>query len=97
MGDPFAKVKQLIQELIERLMQEAASESKQKAWCDKATADATQKRDYAAEEILGLNGQMAKLEATRDQLMEELAELANIIKEIENARSTAVAEREEEG
>merc|ERR1719399_1060769 len=75
-ADPFAKIKKLIQELIERLLAEAANEANQKGWCDKAQADAKQKRDYAAEEIELLNGHMARGEATRDTLAEELAELA---------------------
>jgi len=94
--DPFAKVKQLIQELIERLLQEAANEADQKGWCDKATSDAKQKREYAAEEIVGLNGEMAKLEAERDQLAEELADLAKAIQELIAARETAEAERKAE-
>merc|ERR1719166_533007 len=67
-SDPFAKVKQLIQELIERLLKEAANEANQKGWCDKATADAKQRRDFAAEELATLNSEMAKLESDRDRL-----------------------------
>merc|ERR1712241_1237745 len=78
-ADPFAKVKQLIQELIERLLTEAANEANQKGWCDKATKDAEQKRDYAAEEIATLNSDMAKLEALINKLTVELAELAEAI------------------
>jgi len=95
-SDPFAKVKQLIQELVERLLQEAANESNQKGWCDKATKEAEQKRDYAAEEIRGLNGAMAKLEAERDQLSEELDGLSAAIQELVDARKTAEEERKAE-
>merc|ERR1719261_1958234 len=73
--DPFAKVKVLIQELIERLLKEAANEANQKGWCDKATKDPNQKRDYAAVQVSELNGEMATLEALRDKLTEELSVL----------------------
>merc|ERR1719387_415662 len=87
--DPFAKVKQLIQELIERLMTQASMESSQKAWCDKSIGDAEQKRTYAAEKIAKLNGEMAELEALRDKLMEELETLATEIKDLKKARKRA--------
>jgi len=95
-ADPFSKVKQLIQELIERLLQESANEANQKGWCDKATADATQKRDYAADKILMLNGELGELEAARDQLTEELIALSEDIQGLEDAQQKAVDNRQAE-
>merc|ERR1719261_2179777 len=94
--DPFAKVKVLIQELIERLLKEANAEANQKGWCDKATKDANQKRDYAAEQVLQLNGEMATLEALRDKLTEEISILTEEIDELETKREDAEALRAEE-
>jgi len=95
-ADPFAKVKQLIQELIERLLQEAANEANQKGWCDKSLADAKQKRDYAAEEIGDLNSQLAKFEASIGKLTETIKTLDDEITEINDARTEAAAERTNE-
>merc|ERR1719178_285059 len=95
-ADPFAKIKKLIQELIERLLQEAANEANQKGWCDKAIADATQKRTYAADEIEGLNAKMAKLEALSAKLGEELKELEKEIKELNDSQAEAEKNRKEE-
>merc|ERR1719350_890712 len=95
-ADPFAKVKQLIQELLERLLQEAGNEANQKGWCDKAMADASQRRDLAAAEIAELNGKLASFEAIRDRLAEDLKLLAEEIAGISKARSQAAQERAEE-
>eukprot|EP00747_Dinoflagellata_sp_TGD_P157314 gnl/TRDRNA2_/TRDRNA2_177728_c0_seq32.p1 gnl/TRDRNA2_/TRDRNA2_177728_c0~~gnl/TRDRNA2_/TRDRNA2_177728_c0_seq32.p1 ORF type:complete len:424 (-),score=158.07 gnl/TRDRNA2_/TRDRNA2_177728_c0_seq32:115-1230(-) len=91
--DHFAKIKKLISELIEKLLQEAANEANQKGWCDKALADAEQRRDYAAEAIAELNAEMAELEATRDKLTEELATLKTEIAELKAAQEKAEKER----
>jgi len=55
-----------------------------------------QKRDYAAEEIVDLNGKMAELEATRDKLIEELEVLAEEIATLKSDRAKAEKERAEE-
>jgi len=88
-ADPLAKVKKLIQELIERLLTEAANEADQKGWCDKALADAKDKRERSKGKAEELNAKMAKLEATRDKLTEELGVLASEIKELTEAQTKA--------
>jgi len=94
--DPFAKVKTLIEELIERMLKQAANEATQKGWCDKSMGAASQKRDYAAEAIAELNSNMASLEATRDKLAEELGVLEDEIQKLKDARAEAEAMRAKE-
>jgi len=95
-ADPFAKVKQLIQELIERLLLESSSESTQKGWCDKETAANKQKRDYAVQKVTSLNGHMANLEGRRNKLTQQISDLTTTIKDIEDARADASKIRSEQ-
>jgi len=94
--DPFAKVKQLIQELIERLLKEASAEAEQKGWCDKAIGDAKQKRGYAAEDIKDLNSALAENEAIKDKLTEELDILDTEIKDLKKKQKEAEEMRKKE-
>eukprot|EP00928_Gymnodinium_smaydae_P079427 TRINITY_DN63360_c0_g1_i1.p1 TRINITY_DN63360_c0_g1~~TRINITY_DN63360_c0_g1_i1.p1 ORF type:complete len:755 (+),score=191.55 TRINITY_DN63360_c0_g1_i1:48-2312(+) len=94
--DPLGKVKVLIQELIDRLLKEAANEANQKGWCDKSLADAEQKRDYAATQVGELNAQMATLEGRRDTLSSELEGLAKDIAELEMSQNETTTLRNEE-
>merc|ERR1719213_89738 len=88
-GNPFKKITKLIQELIERLLQEAANEANQKGWCDKAIADAEQKRDMSSDKADEHNAVMAKLEATRNKLAEEIKVLTEEIAQLTKAQSEA--------
>jgi len=95
-ADPFTKIKKLIQELIERLLTEAADEANQKGFCDKAIADAEQKRDISSDKSADLNAKMAKLEATRNKLVEELGVLSDEIADLKKAQVEAQKMRVEE-
>merc|ERR1719158_1000320 len=95
-ADPFAKVKKLIQELIERMLQEAADEANQKGWCDKAMSDAEQKRDYAVREVAELNSQMAELEGVIGKLTEELEVLEVEIADLNEQQETSTKLRKQE-
>merc|ERR1719324_674065 len=95
-ADPFVKIKKLIQELIERLLQEAADEANHKGWCDKEFGKAKQSRQYKAEAVKTLNENLAKSEALRDKLTEEIAILTKEIDELESALSKTTKERNDE-
>merc|ERR1740133_970602 len=95
-ADPFVKIKKLIQELIERLLTEAANEANQKGWCDKAMADATQKRTYAADQVEDLNAKMAKLEGLTAKLRMEISDLGDDIKELNDSKAEAEKQRKAE-
>merc|ERR1719453_1915250 len=86
-ADPFVKIKKLIQELIERLLQEAADEANHKGWCDKEFGKAKQSRAMKAEAVKSLN------EALRDKLTEEIAILTKEIDELEAALAKTTKER----
>jgi chromosome segregation ATPase len=100
--DPFVKIKGLIQELIERLLQEEADEADKKGWCDKEIAAATKDRDYRLRDVTDLHTELESLNARKGKLTETKAELeealatlnADLAKETQN-RADEKAENEQ--
>ena len=84
-ADPFAKVRRLVQELIERLVKEAAAESSKKGWCDTSMGKATHTRDSNMDEVMTLNGEVMALEAEKATLEEEIATLTQEISDLNDA------------
>merc|ERR550537_91213 len=68
-GSPFDKITKLIQELIERLMQEAADEANHQGWCNKEVGEAKGQRKRKAKAVATLNEQLASSEQARDKLV----------------------------
>jgi len=82
--DPFAKVKGLIADMIERLLKEAEEDAKKKGYCDKEMSETKQKKEELTEEIDKLSTKIDKMSADSAQLKEEVAvltkELADLAK-----------------
>merc|ERR1719502_558988 len=80
--DPFAKVKALIGDMIERLNEEAEADATEKAFCDKELAEANAKKDEKETLIKKLSTKIdqatdksAKLKEQVSTLQKELSDL----------------------
>jgi len=81
-GDPFVKVKQLIQSLIERLLAESTGEATKKGFCDMELSKAEKNRNHRWADVQRLSAELASLESKQDSLEEELSELSENLKDL---------------
>jgi len=95
-ADPFKKVKNLIQKLIERLLQESAAEATKKGFCDTEIGKAEHERDSRYEEANDLNRELKALEAKDDELSEEIETLKKDIKDTKKELEDATTDRDKE-
>merc|ERR1719158_1350176 len=95
-ADPFLKVKKLIQDLIERLVTEAAEEATKKGWCDTELGKATHTRDSNMDKVMTLNAELEGLEATKAKLEEEIATLTTEIADLNDSLTKETKMRADE-
>jgi len=91
--DPFAKVKDLIANMISKLETEAKSETSEKAYCDEELAKTSAKKEELNHEITKLGSKMdraaaasAELKADVKELQAELAKMAKSQAEMDTMR-----------
>merc|ERR1719387_2699591 len=95
-ADPFAKVKDMIQAMVEKLLQEQAEESEHKAWCDKETSKTEESLDVKSDRVDELSTRVDKAKAESAQLAREVQVLYDEIQALDAGVKEATAMRQKE-
>jgi len=95
-ADPFAKVRGMIEDMIKKLMQEAAEGAEKKAQCDKDIGESKAAKDDKEGRIAKLDARIEKAESAIAELTEGISVLSKELAEVNAAVTEATAIREEE-
>lgn len=95
-SDPFGKVKQMIKELIVKLMEEANSEADNKGFCDTELSTNKQTRENKQSEIEELTATIEKADSDGKALAVQIAELSDAIAAIRKQQAEATQIRDED-
>merc|ERR1719420_639673 len=94
--DPFVKIKGMIQDMIEKLLEEEADEANHKGWCDEEISKTVKDRDYRLADIEALHASLEELNAREEKLTLEKAELEEQIATLNSDYSNQTAARADE-
>jgi len=94
--DPFAKVKGLISEMIERLLKEAAEDAAHKGYCDKEMSETKAKKEELTDEIDALTTKIDSMSANSAKLKEEVATLSKELADLAKSQAEMDKVRDEE-
>jgi chromosome segregation ATPase len=81
-NDPFAKVKTMVKEMIDKLEKDGKSEASHKAFCDEEIHENTAKKDDKSSDVRRMSSKIESMEAQSAQLKEEVAELEKELAQI---------------
>jgi len=86
-ADPFAKVKGLVEDMIEKLEAEAEADATKKAYCDKELAETNEKKADKTAEIGKLTTKIDQMTARSTTLKEEVAALQKALAKLAAAQA----------
>jgi len=95
-NDPFGKVKSMIRDLINKLMEEASEEAEHKGWCDTELAENEQVRTSRTSAVETLRSEIDELEASIAKTAEEITALTKQVAENDQAVASQTSIRQEE-
>jgi len=95
-GNPFDKVVGMIEDLLAKLKEEAASEADHKAFCDKELHKNKNKRDKKTAEVDGLTAEIEQKKASIMDMAKRISTLAEEQAELRQVVSDATKQRGEE-
>jgi len=95
-ADPFGKVRGMIEDMIAKLMQEAAEGADKKASCDKDIKESEATKADKEGKVAKLDARIEKAESAIAQLTEGVSVLSKEISDVNAAVTEATAIREEE-
>jgi len=94
--DPFKKVKKMIKDLIDKLMEEANEEAAHKGWCDQELATNYKTRKEKTDAVETLKAEIDELNASIAKLTEDITNLSQAIADLDAAMAKATTMRETE-
>jgi len=94
--DPFKKIKILIQNLIDKLLQQMKDEATHKGFCDEEMGKAKNSRDSAHVKTQKLNAELMELEVAKDETKETIETLTKELDDLEESLKKTTKMREDE-
>merc|ERR1719392_33862 len=92
--DPFGKIRGMVEDMIAKLLQEAAEEATQKAFCDKEIGESKASQEDKEGKLGKVNSRLEKAESATATLMEEVTKLSAEVAENDKAMASATAIRQ---
>merc|ERR1719313_3167123 len=95
-SDPFSKVRSMIEDMIAKLLQEAAEEADKKAFCDAETGKSKKSQAEKEESLAKTQARIDKSDASIAKLSELVASLSGEVAALDTSVSDATAIRAKE-